>query len=55
MDGNSLGYTYDVQGTFDNQQITDLGNGSGSDMLSKIVETWPEAVIYPDNKKNSGI
>ncbi|WP_462399772.1 phage tail protein [Lacticaseibacillus pantheris] len=51
LDGNSLGYTYDVQGTFDNQQITDLGNGSGSDMLSKIVETWPEAVIYPDNKK----
>lgn len=44
---NKYNFTYDVQGTFDKQQITDLGNGSGKDCLSKIVDTWPTAVIYP--------
>ena len=51
FDENPLGFTYEVIGDFDKQQISDLGNCSGQDALSKIVETWPDAVIYPDNKK----
>ncbi|WP_461241154.1 phage tail protein [Paucilactobacillus sp. N302-9] len=51
LDGNSLGFTYDVQGSFTSQEIQDLGNSSASDMLSKILDTWPDAIIYPDNKK----
>ncbi|MFT8557882.1 prophage endopeptidase tail family protein [Liquorilactobacillus hordei] len=47
---NSLGFTYKVYGDFDKQQITDLGNNSGSDMLSQISSTWPEATIFPNNK-----
>ncbi|WP_423366628.1 phage tail protein [Melissococcus plutonius] len=47
---NNLGFTYKVIGNFDKAQITDLGNDSGKDMLSKIVSAWPNAVIYPDNK-----
>lgn len=50
FDGNSQGFSYEVIGTFENQQITDLGNSSGSDCLSKIVDTWPLAVIYADNR-----
>ena len=50
FDGNSQGFSYEVIGTFDNQQITDLGNSSGADCLSKIVDTWPLAVIYADNR-----
>ena len=51
LDGNNLGFSYEIHGNFDKQQIQGLGNGSGKDMLSKIVETWPNAVIFPDNKK----
>lgn len=50
LKGNELGYTWQVIGTFDKQQITDLGNGTGKDMLSKIVEAWPKAIFWPDNK-----
>lgn len=48
--GNSLGYTWQVIGNFGKEQITDLGNSSGKDMLDKIVSTWPDAIFYPDNK-----
>ena len=51
LDNNSFGYTYDVQGSFPNQQITDLGGNNAFDGLSQIISTWPDAVIYPDNKK----
>lgn len=51
LNGNKLGFTYQVIGSFDKEQITDLGNMSGKDMLSKITDTWSNAVIYPDNKK----
>lgn len=47
---NSFGFTWSVFGDFDKQQIENLGNSSGSDMLSKIIEQWPQAIIYPDNK-----
>lgn len=47
---NPLGFSYEVNGNFTNQQITDLGNCSGQDGLSKIVETWPDAIIYADNR-----
>ncbi|KRM09352.1 phage tail protein (plasmid) [Paucilactobacillus suebicus] len=47
---NTLGYTYEVIGTFDSDTITNLGNNSGQDMLSQILSTWPTAIIYPDNK-----
>lgn len=47
---NQLGFTWEVHGNFDRQQITDLGGGSAKDGLSKIMETWPNAVIYPTNK-----
>lgn len=50
LSGNSLGFSYQVIGSFDKTQITDLGNSNGKDMLSKIVSAWPTAVIYPDNK-----
>lgn len=51
LDNNNFGYTYDVQGRFSNQQITDLGGNNAFDGLSQIISTWPDAVIYPDNKK----
>lgn len=47
---NQLGFTWEVHGNFDSQQITDLGGGSAKDGLSKITETWPNAVIYPTRK-----
>lgn len=50
LSGNSFGFTWQVIGSFAKNQITDLGNGSGKDMLDKIVSTWPDAVFYPDNK-----
>lgn len=50
LKGNSLGFTWQVIGKFDKEQITDLGNSSGKDMLDKIVSTWPDAIFYPDNK-----
>lgn len=49
--GNSFGYTWQVIGNFGKKQITDLGNGSGKDMLDKIVSTWPDAIFRPDNKQ----
>lgn len=51
LDNNNFGYTYDVQGSFSNQQITDLGGNNAFDGLSQIISTWSEAIIYPDNKK----
>ena len=51
LDGNSLGFTYEVHGSFDHQEIENLGNGSGKDMLSKVLDTWKTAVIFPDNRK----
>ncbi|KRM92866.1 minor structural protein [Loigolactobacillus rennini DSM 20253] len=50
LSGNKLGFTWQVIGNFDKQQITDLGNSSGKDMLSKIASTWSDAVFWPDNK-----
>lgn len=50
LGGNSLGYTWRVIGSFDKQQITDLGGDSGKDMLDKIVSTWPDAVFYPEKR-----
>ena len=48
--GNKEGFTYHVYSNFPKQQIADLGNSSGADMISKITSTWTDAVIYPDNK-----
>lgn len=42
LDGNSLGFTYEVHGSFDHQEIENLGNGSGKDMLSKVLDTWKQ-------------
>lgn len=50
FDKNPLNFSYEVIGNFDKQQITDLGNCSGQDGLSKIIETWPDAIIYADNR-----
>lgn len=50
FDNNNMGFTYSVYGNFENEQITDLGNCSGLDALSKITDTWPDAIIFPDNK-----
>ncbi|WP_161017237.1 phage tail protein [Lactiplantibacillus plantarum] len=47
---NELGFTWKVIGDFDEQQITDLGGDSAKDCLSKITDTWSNAVIFPDNK-----
>lgn len=51
LDSNNFGYTYDVQGSFSNQQITDLGGNNAFDGLSQIISTWSGTIIYPDNKK----
>ena len=47
---NPFGFSYRVFGDFDKQQIENLGNCSGKDMVSKIVETWPGTIVYPQNK-----
>ncbi|GAA2219564.1 prophage endopeptidase tail family protein [Streptomyces aculeolatus] len=51
LNGNSFDYTWEVRGSFDNQQIENLGNANGQDMLSKITSTWSNAIITFDNKK----
>ncbi|HJA46980.1 MAG TPA: phage tail protein [Candidatus Limosilactobacillus excrementigallinarum] len=51
LDGNQLGFTYEVIGKFDKARIAEITDGTGTDMLSKITEAWPNAVIYPDNRK----
>lgn len=48
---NPFGFSYLVFGDFDKQQIENLGNCSGKDMISKIVETWPGTIIYPVGKQ----
>ena len=50
LDGNSLGFTYQIIGNFGKSRIEQLQDGNGTDMLSKIVEHWPNAVIFPDNR-----
>lgn len=50
IDGNQLGFSYQVIGDFPTAQLEELADGSGTDMLSKITEAWPNAVIYPDNR-----
>lgn len=50
LNGNSYGYTWEVIGNFDNQEIENLGNSDGQDMLSKITSTWSNAVVDFDNK-----
>lgn len=50
LDGNQLGFSYQVIGDFPTAQLEELADGSGTDMLSKITEAWPNAVIYPDNR-----
>ncbi|WP_225367657.1 phage tail protein [Ligilactobacillus salivarius] len=50
LDGNKNGFSYQVIGNFDKQQITDLGNTNGKDMISKILSTWENAIFYPDNR-----
>ncbi|WP_057738165.1 phage tail protein [Liquorilactobacillus uvarum] len=50
LGGNSEGFTWQVIGSFSKDQITDLGNCSGKDMLSKIISTWSDAIFWPDNK-----
>lgn len=51
LDGNTMGFTYRVEGSFGNQQITNLGNCSAKDGLSKIIETWPSATIFPNGRE----
>ncbi|MFO1546664.1 phage tail protein [Lactiplantibacillus plantarum] len=48
---NDLGFSYTVNGNFDKRKITDLGNISGKEALAKIVEVWPESIVYPEGKK----
>lgn len=50
IDGNQLGFSYQVVGDFPTARLEELADGSGTDMLSKITEAWPNAVIYPDNR-----
>lgn len=50
LNENNKGFSYQVIGNFDNQQITDLGNTNGKDMISKILSTWENAIFYPDNR-----
>ncbi len=50
IDGNQLGFSYQVIGYFPTARLEELADGSGTDMLSKITEAWPNAIVYPDNK-----
>lgn len=50
LDGNQLGFSYQVIGDFPTTRLEELADGSGTDMLSKITGAWPNAVIYPDNR-----
>lgn len=50
LNENNKGFSYQVIGNFDNQQITDLGNTNGKDMISKILSIWENAIFYPDNR-----
>lgn len=47
---NPFDFSYHVYGDFDKQQIENLGGSTGKDMISKIVETWPGTIIYPQGK-----
>ena len=47
---NPFGFSYQIFGDFDKQQIENLGACSGKDMVSKIIETWPGTIIYPHQK-----
>ena len=47
---NPFGFTYTVFGDFEKQQIENLGGCSGKDMISKITDTWPGTIIYPNGK-----
>lgn len=48
---NNLGFTYEVIGSFEKKELEELKDGTGADMLSKISNTWNNAIIYPDNRK----
>lgn len=48
---NKLGFTYEVIGSFEKKELEELKDGTGADMLSKISDTWNNAIIYPDNRK----
>ena len=48
---NKLGFTYEVIGSFEKKELEELQDGTGADMLSKISDTWSNAIIYPDNRK----
>lgn len=48
---NKLGFTYEVIGNFEKKELEQLQDGTGADMLSKISDTWDNAIIYPDNRK----
>ena len=50
IDGNQLGFSYQVIGDFPTARLEELADGSGTDMLSKITDAWPNAIVYPDNK-----
>ena len=50
LNENNKGFSYQVIGDFDKQQITDLGNTNGKDMISKILSIWENAIFYPDNR-----
>lgn len=47
---NPFGFSYCIYGNFDTQQIENLGNSTGKDMISEITETWPGTIIYPQGK-----
>lgn len=47
---NSYGFTYEVVGSFDSQQIDSLGGDSAKDGLSKIVDTWIGSVVYANGR-----
>lgn len=47
---NPFGFNYHIYGSFDKQQIENLGNCSAKDMISKILDTWPGTIIYPEGK-----
>lgn len=51
LSNNKLGFSWEVNGNFEKARIAEITEGSGTDMLSTITDHWPNAIIYPDNRK----
>lgn len=50
LGNKDLGFTYEIHGNFPDAPCDGIESGSGKKMLEKICKSWPNAVVFPDNK-----